>query len=319
MASALWITAPRTASLEEEPLPLRGPGSVLVRMLYTGISRGTERLVFEGRVPVGEHERMRAPFQDGEFRFPVKYGYAAVGQVEDGPADCVGKRVFLLHPHQTRVVVPEDCLTEVPDGVPTRRAVLAANMETALTILWDGGVGPGDRVAVVGAGVIGALTAHLAGRIAGTEVTLVDIDPARASLAAALGVRFALPDAVPTACDVVVHASATADGLSTAVAAAGFEATIVEASWYGDTDVAARLGGAFHSRRLRIVGSQVGHVPPGRRARWTNERRLMTALGLLGDDRLDALISGETAFSDAADAYAAVLDAPETLCHVFRY
>ncbi|WP_181708426.1 zinc-dependent alcohol dehydrogenase [Chthonobacter rhizosphaerae] len=318
-ATALWITAPRKAELQAETLPGRGPGTVLVRMRYSGVSRGTERLVFEGRVPVGEHERMRAPFQDGDFRFPVKYGYAAVAEVEEGPPECRGRTVFLLHPHQTRAVVPEESVTVLPEGVPARRAVLAANMETALTVVWDGRVGPGDRVAVVGCGVVGLLVGHLASRIPGTAVTVVDVDPAKAAPAAALGLAFAPPDAVPTGCDVVVHASATGDGLATAIAAAGFEATVVEASWYGDADVPARLGGAFHSQRLRLVCSQVGHVPPDRRARFSAERRLITALGLLADDRLDALISGETAFSDAPAAYPGILASPTTLCHVFRY
>jgi hypothetical protein len=317
-AQALWMAGPGEAELRDEAVAA-GPGEVLVETRFSGISRGTEALVFRGGVPRSERARMRAPLQAGSFPFPVKYGYAAVGTVAVGPADVVGRDVFVLHPHQDRFAAPAAMAVPLPKGVPPGRAVLAANMETALNIVWDAGAVACDRVAVVGAGVVGALTGWLCGRLPGAEVTLVDLNPARAGLAAALGCRFALPEAAPEDCDLVVHTTASGTGLSTALAAAGLEATVVEASWYGDRPPTVGLGGEFHSRRLRLVSSQVGLVPTARRSRWSNRRRLEAALALLADPALDVLISGETWFPDLPGRYGAILAAPDTLCHRVFY
>ncbi|MFO1148974.1 MAG: zinc-binding alcohol dehydrogenase [Alsobacter sp.] len=298
-AHALWYAAPGRADLRPAAVAARAPeGQVLVRTLWSALSRGTERLVSSGRVPESEYGRMRAPLQEGEFPFPVKYGYCAVGRVEDGPPDLVGRIVFSLHPHQERFTAPLGLALPVPDAVPARRAVLAANMETALNGLWDAGAGPADRILVVGAGVVGLLTAYIAARLPGADVTVVDIDATRAPVADALGVRFAAPERAPQEVDIAIHASASPAGLATALAAAGLEATVVEMSWYGEGAVPAPLGGAFHSRRLRLVSSQVGQVSPVRRPRWSHGRRMAAALDLLRDDRLDALITEEVAFSD---------------------
>jgi threonine dehydrogenase-like Zn-dependent dehydrogenase len=298
-ARALWYAGPGVAELREAPLPVLGPGEARVRTLFSGISRGTERLVFQGAVGRSEWERMRCPMQEGAFPFPVKYGYCAVGVVEEGPADLLSRTVFCLHPHQDLFQVPADRLAVVPDGVPPRRATLAANMETALNALWDGGAGPGDRIVVVGAGVVGLLVAALAARLPGAAVTVVDLESGRRPLAEALNARFAAPEAAPSEADVVFHASASAAGLNTAMGCAGLEGAIVEMSWYGDRPVEVGLGGAFHSRRLRLVSSQVGQVSPGRRPRWNYGRRMAAALGLLDLPALDALVAEEIAFEDA--------------------
>lgn len=313
---ALWITGPAQAQI----LPVRirpGHGEVLIETLFTGISRGTERLVFEGRVPVCAHSTMRAPLQEGDFSFPVKYGYSAVGRILEGPD--TGEVVFVLHPHQTRFACPAAMAVAVPECVPPARAVLAANMETALNIIWDAQVQPGDRVAVIGAGTVGALAGYLAARIPGTEVCLVDIDTRRGVLAKTLGCGFAAPDVAPAERDVVIHASASDAGLEAAIGLAGLEATIVEASWYGAGRTAVGLGGAFHQRRLRLVSSQVGRIPAGHAARWTHRRRLEMALRLLADPALDVMVSGESRFDDLASDYAAILSAPDTLCHRVCY
>ena len=311
--TALWCTAPYHAEIRPG---LMGSG-VLIETLFSGISRGTENLVAGGNVPLSEYTRMRGPGMEGEFPFPVKYGYCNVGRVTEGAL--TGRTVFALFPHQTSYRLPETALTLLPDALPPERAVLAANMETALNILWDSGAGAGDSIAVIGAGVVGALVAYLAAQLPGADVTLIDINPERAALAAALDVQFALAAAAPEDCDVVIHTSASESGLHLALAVAGQEATVVEASWYGDKHIAVPLGGAFHSRRLRLVSSQVGHVPAPRMPRWTYARRIGKALELLLDPRCDALISGETAFSDLPKAYAGILAAPETLCHRIRY
>lgn len=319
MARALWITGPRSCALRDETLEEgAGTDAGLVEALVSGISRGTEALVFRGAVPASEEERMRCPFQAGAFPWPVKYGYAMVGRAVSGPL--AGREVFALHPHQDRFCLPAAALVPLPEGLPAARAVLAPNMETALNIVWDAGAAPGDRIAVVGAGVVGALAAWLCARLPGTEVTLIDVNPGRVALAGVLGCRFAPPAEAPTGCDLALHASASAAGLATALACLGPEATLVEASWYGDAEVPLALGGAFHSQRLRIVASQVGSLPPARRPRWTHRRRLELALRLLAAaPALDTLISGETAFDDLPGRYGEILDNPATLCHRIRY
>ncbi len=319
-AHALVYVRKREAVLSCVEISAPAPGEALVRTLWSALSRGTERLVYEGLVPLDERVRMRAPFQEGDFPFPVKYGYCAVGIVEEGPPALLGREVFCLHPHQDRFVAPVAMLTPLPEDLPARRAILAANMETALNAVWDSGLGPGARAVVVGGGVLGLLVCALVGRMPGIEVTLVDIDPARAPIAADLGCAFSKPLDAPGEADVVFHASASASGLSCALACAGDEATIVEMSWYGAEPVAAPLGLAFHSRRLRLVSSQVGRIAPHYRPRWDYRRRLAKALDLLGDSRLDALITQEIAFPDLPARIGELL-APGApgLCAAIRY
>lgn len=295
-ARALWYAAPGKAELRPAPLPPAGPGEVLVRTLYSGISRGTERLVFEGKVPASEYTRMRLATQEGDFPFPVKYGYAAVGTVEAGPDKLLGRVVFALHPHQDRFVIPAAAAVPVPDAVPPRRAVLTANMETALNVLWDGEAAPGQRIAIVGGGLLGLLCAGLAAGINGAQVVVIDREPSRAALAQKMGAAFSRPENAPPENDLVIHTSASEAGLALSLDIAAFEATIVEASWYGDRLVSVPLGGAFHSRRLRIVSSQVGAVAPSHRGRYTHRQRMEEAMRLLADDRFDALLGEEIPF-----------------------
>jgi NADPH:quinone reductase-like Zn-dependent oxidoreductase len=319
-AHALWYVGEGRAEMRPEKGPSPASGEVQVRALYGAISRGTERLVFFGRVPESEYERMRAPFQGGSFPFPVKYGYINVGRVENGPRELMGRTVFALYPHQDLFTVPADAVSPVPDHVPPLRAVLAANMETALNAMWDARPGPADRIAVVGAGVVGALAARLCARMPGTRVTLVDIEPSRAELARAIGVDFALPDGAPEGCDLVIHASASAAGLNTALRLAGLEAAVVELSWYGAGEVPAALGGAFHSRRLRLVSSQVGHVATSHRGRWDFSRRRAAALALLDDPVLDCLIAPAIPFQDLPARLPEILGpATGALCQLIRY
>jgi NADPH:quinone reductase-like Zn-dependent oxidoreductase len=319
-ALALWYRGPGQVELRLEAIGPPGAGEVRVKTVYSAISRGTEALVFGGRIPVGEFERMRAPFMAGSFPFPVKYGYAAVGQVESGSDALRGKTAFALYPHQTAFNVPAGALVPLPEEVPSHRAVLAANMETALNGMWDAAPGPADRIAVIGAGVVGCLVAYLCGRIAGTDVTLVDINTSRGDVAAKLGVGFAAPENAKPDCDLVVHASGSPAGLRTALELAGDEATVLEMSWYGDAPVTAMLGGPFHSRRLRIVSSQVGRIAPSHRPRWTHGRRLAAAVALLADGRLDALLAPPVAFGDLPEKMPAILDAgSEVLCQPVIY
>ncbi|HMN73620.1 MAG TPA: zinc-binding alcohol dehydrogenase [Rhodoblastus sp.] len=300
-ARALWHVSPGRAELRVNALRAPGGGEILARTLFSAISRGTERLVFNGRVPESEYAAMRGPMQEGDFPYPVKYGYCAVARIEAGPRELVGRTIFALHPHQDFFVAPASMIALVPDATPPERAVLAPNMETALNALWDSGAGPGDRIAIVGGGAVGLLTAFLAAGLPGAEVALVDPEVSRAAIAEALGARFSTDgDAVRDA-DIVFHASATPAGLAAAIAACGNEARLVEMSWYGDRAIEAPLGGAFHARRLQIVASQVGQVSPSRRPRWSHARRLAKALDLLADSRLDMLIGERIPFSRLAD------------------
>jgi threonine dehydrogenase-like Zn-dependent dehydrogenase len=305
--SALWITGRSQAELRHSPEPRLNSGEARIRTLWSGISRGTERLVYRGLVPSAEYDRMACPLQEGAFPFPVKYGYCAVGRVEEGPEDLVGRTVFALHPHQNRFVAPVDMLMLVPEGVPARRAVLAANMETALNAVWDAGCGPADRIVVVGGGIIGLLVAHLAARLPGTEVTLVDVRPDRRETAETLGVRFAMPAEAPREADIVFHTTASAAGLDLALSCGGFEASIIEMSWYGDQAVTISLGSAFHSKRLKLISSQVGQVALSRRIRWSHRRRLEAAMALLADPRLDALVADDVRFEDLPQALPSIL------------
>jgi NADPH:quinone reductase-like Zn-dependent oxidoreductase len=311
-ARAFWTVAAGQGELCDEILPAAAPGQLLVRTVASGVSRGTESLVFDGRVPESQRQAMRAPLMRGEFPFPVKYGYSAVGRIPDG------RRVFALHPHQDVFIAPEPMCIPVPNAVPTPRAVLAANMETALNVLWDAAPLAGERVLVIGAGVVGLLCAALLARIPAARVTVVDTNAARAPLARRFGCVFASPERAPADQELVVHASASEAGLRLALACAAFEARIIEASWFGDRAPALPLGEAFHARRLRLVASQVGAVAPDMRGRRSHGERLAMALELLADPAYDALLEGPTRFEDMPHMMPRIL-APGGLCHVITY
>ncbi len=323
-ARACWVMAPGRAELRAETLAALPSGDVRVRTLHTGVSRGTESLVFRGEVPASETRRMRAPFQTGDFPAPVKYGYSSVGVVEVGPDELQGRTVFCLYPHQTVYQVPADAVLPLPADVPAARAVLAPLLETAINALWDAAPGIGDRIAVVGGGVLGLLVAWLAARVPGCAVQVIDTEPARADVARALGAAFALPAAAAPEADLVIHASGHAAGLATALRLAAFEATVLELSWYGTRDVSVPLGEAFHARRLVLKSSQVGHVASAQRGRWSHRRRLELALSLLGDPLLDRLITHSAPFDELPGVLARLAGAggnpdPLTLCQRIDY
>ncbi|MET8975404.1 dehydrogenase [Streptomyces sp. NPDC004539] len=318
-ARAFWVSRPGEGEVRETAVPEPGEGEVLVRTLWSGISRGTETLVFGGKVPENQHTAMRAPFQEGDFPAPVKYGYLNVGVVEEGPAHLVGKTVFCLYPHQTRYVVPASSVIVVPPEVPAERAILAGTVETAVNALWDAAPMIGDRVAVVGGGMVGCSVAALLARFPGVKAQLVDADPARAETAARLGIDFALPQDAADGLDLVIHASATEAGLTRALELLRPEGTVVELSWYGDRRIALPLGEAFHSRRLTIRSSQVGTVSPARANR-SYADRLALALDLLADPALDALITGECAFEELPQVLPKLVSGEiPALCHRVRH
>ena len=317
---ACWTEAPGRAAIRSGQLAAPGAAEVRVRALHSAVSRGTELLVLRGEVPASEFARMRAPFQDGDFPGPVKYGYASVGLVESGDSALQGRAVFCLYPHQTRYQVPAAAVHLLPEGLPPARAVLAANMETAVNALWDAAPRVGDRIAVVGGGVVGLLVAWLASQLPGCAVELIDVRAERAAVAAQLGLAFAIPEAAARDADLVVHASGQPQGLVTALELAAFEATVLELSWYGQRAVALPLGQAFHARRLSLRSSQVGHVATAQRARWSHARRMALALELLRSPVLDALITDSAPFDELPAVLARLsTGAPDTLCHRIDY
>jgi threonine dehydrogenase-like Zn-dependent dehydrogenase len=319
-ARAFWVGSPGVGEIRSVMLPERGPDEVLIRTLCSGISRGTETLVFRGEVPESQYALMRAPFQEGDFPGPVKYGYLNVGVVEEGPVALLGRTVFCLYPHQTAYVVPADAVVGVPDGVPPARAVLAGTVETAVNALWDAAPLIGDRITVVGAGMVGCCVAGVLARFPGATVQLVDVNPDRAGVASALGVEFAAPAEAARARDLVIHASATSAGLQLSLELLAPEGTVTELSWYGDREVSLQLGGSFHSGRLRIRSSQVGTLSPARRASRSFADRLALALDLLRDPAFDALFTGESPFEQLPDVLAGMAAGTRpALSHLITY
>ena len=319
-ALAFWLREPCVGELRPESLPDPGPDEILVKTLHSAVSRGTETLVFRGGVPVSQYAAMRAPFQDGDFPGPVKYGYLNVGIVEIGPSQLQGRTVFCLYPHQTSYVVPARSVVVVPDDVPPARAVLAGALETAVNALWDAAPLVGDRIAIVGAGMVGCCVARLLAGFPGADVTLVDVDADRAKVAACLGVDFALPSGAVGGRDLVVHTSATSAGLQQSLDLLRPEGTVIDLSWYGDRDVTLSLGGAFHSSRLSIRASQVGLVAPARRATWTTSDRLALALDLLRDPAYDVLLTGSSRFEELPDVMARLAAGTlPAICHSITY
>lgn len=319
-AHAFWLSSPGHGEIRPVELPEPGPDEVLVRTRFSGVSRGTETLVFRGGVPADQYSAMRAPFQEGDFPAPVKYGYLSVGTVEEGPAELRGRTVFCLYPHQSAYVVPAAAVAVVPEGVPAARAVLTGTVETAINALWDAAPLLGDRVTVVGAGMVGCCVARLLRAFPATQVTLVDIDAGRAEVAAALGVDFALPDEAAGERDLVVHTSATAAGLQLSLDLLAAERSVIELSWYGDTEVRLSLGGSFHSRRLGVRASQVGTIAPARAGTRTHAERLALALELLRDPAFDALLTGRSSFRELPDVMARLAGGEmSALCHTITY
>ncbi len=323
-ARAFRVREPGVGEIVTVDLPEPGPDEVRVRTVASGVSRGTETLVFSGGVPESEYAAMRGPFQAGDLPGPVSSGYLSVGVAEVGPDRLVGRRVFCLHPHQTRYVVPAAAVTPIPDGVPDHRAVLAGTLETAVNALWDAGPLVGDRVAVVGGGMVGLCAARLLAGIPGVDVTLVDANPLRHSESDALGVRFAAPAEAAAATggdlDLVIHASATGAGLQTSLDLLGVEGVVVDLSWYGRREVTVQLGGAFHSRRLTLRSSQVGRVGPARASRRSTTDRLALALRLLEDPAYDVLLTGTTPFDELPDLMPRLASGEQpAICHVITY
>lgn len=312
------------ASLKSCPLPPFNSQSVRIKTLYSGISRGTESLVFNGLIPESEWQTMRCPHQSGAFSFPISYGYSVVGKViETGPEITKmfpGDIVFVLHPHQEQIVAQGDMVRPVPEEIPAMRAVLAANMETALNGVWDGGVDVHHKVSVIGGGVVGLLTAYLANKVTEATVSVIDINPNKQEIAEKLGLRFATPDDAPAEQDIIFNTSSSETGLQCGLDHLAFEGSLIEMSWYGDKPVQLSLGGRFHSQRLKIISSQVGHVSPSKRTTHGYEGRMAEVMQWLADPLLDHLLEEEIAFKALPDVLPEIFSKEsDILCQVVRY
>lgn len=323
----LTYTQKHHAKLQRVALKPLKEKEILVETHYSGVSRGTERLVYSGSVPTTEWQAMRCPNQAGDFDFPITYGYACVGKVIEIGSSVTkvnpDELIFALHPHQSHFVIDEDWANPLPEALPLDRAVLSANMETALNANWDADFNPDSRVAVIGGGVVGLLTGYLASRSSNAPVTLIDIDPRKSEIATKLGLEFCLGDGLSKSghlFDVLFHTSASGNGLQSAIDHANFEATIVEMSWYGEKSVNLTLGGRFHSQRLKLVSSQVGAVSPKKRANISHAERLQIAMGHLKDDALDALLYPHIEFSELPTQLSQIFDpAYDALCPLVTY
>lgn len=313
-ARAYWVVEPGRGELRSVVLPERPPpGTSRVRTEYGSVSPGTERLVGLGLVPAALAGRMACRGMEGTFALPVKYGYCVVGTVVAGAA--TGRRVFAMHPHQDLADIADADLVELPVALPAARAVLVPNLETALNGVWDAELREGERAVVVGAGVVGLLTAYCLAALHGVEPVVVEATPERRRTARTLPFvhRVLAPDEVEAGTFAVAfHASGTPGGLQTALDAVGFEGRVVDLTWYGTQRVELDLGTTFHCQRKRILASQVAVVAPAMRATHGPRERLAEVLRLLGDPHLDALLGAPRTFADLPlwmpDVYARRLD-----------
>lgn len=298
-SKSLWFKNQFHAVMETEMLPVLPPNkkknSCLIKTLFTAISPGTEYLVYSGGVPKKLYVEMRCPYMGGDFSFPIKYGYSLVGQVLDGPTSLKGKLIHTLHPHQDYARISAEDVYVIPDGISPQRATLASNMETALNAIWDSGVNIGDKVLIVGFGIIGSLIARILSFIPQVEVDVLDVQPAKITLIEQLGFSI-YKEEKEKKYDLAFHTSGSGPGLQTSINNVGLEGKIIETSWYGDKEVNLCLGETFHSQRKLIISSQVSHLPACKSARWDYKRRKEVVFQLLLHPEFDAHITHTIAF-----------------------
>ena len=319
----LWFTGPRRVELRQgQPSSPLAPGEVKARALHSGISQGTELLLYRNEGPRVFDPSLDAP---GTPVYPRRYGYSWVGNIVESRARGVevGQCVFALRSHGDVHVLRPEVIRTIPASIPSTRATLAANMETALTVVWDAGIAIGDRVLVLGGGVVGLLTAMLAKVAGAARVSVVEPFPRRRQAALSLGAdeAFSPGQDVPDGeCDVVIEATGDPASLDRAIAHAGLEATIVVASFYGERRSPIALGTEFHRRRLHLTASQVSRIPAHKTARWDASRRFAMVLERLTDPRLDALVEPPVPFAEAPAVFARLDADPGMALHtVFVY
>jgi 2-desacetyl-2-hydroxyethyl bacteriochlorophyllide A dehydrogenase len=319
---SLYFTAPHTIDVREEPLPALAAGQVLAQTLCSAISPGTEMLVYRGQVPTEMAVDETIAALGGQFRFPLKYGYSAVGRVlELGPgvdSAWQGRTVFAFNPHESHVIADIAQLFPLPDDVDAETALFLPNMETAVNFLLDGAPLIGERVAVLGQGVVGLLTTALLARCPLANLTTFDHYPLRRETSLALGAHVSLsPESSPALqADLTYELSGSPAALDAAIALTGFDGRIVVGSWYGQKRAALDLGGRFHRSRIRLISSQVSTLTPALSGRWDKARRLQVAWAMLRAVRPGRLITHRVPLAAAAEAYTLIDQHPEACLQV---
>jgi threonine dehydrogenase-like Zn-dependent dehydrogenase len=308
-AHALFHTAPRCVEIREVPEPRPAAGEVLVRTVCSGISGGTERLVYRGEVAADLALDDTIGALGGAFSYPFAYGYACVGEVTDS-----GRAVFAFHPHQDIFAARADDLIPLP-AIEPASATLFPLVETALQVTLDAGSGYRDRVIVLGAGVLGLLTSLLMQR-SGWRPLLAEPQAWRRDLASSLGVTAEAPEELTDEkVPLVIDASGNPDAPAMALNMLAHEGTLLIASWFGTKPVPLPLGGAFHRRRLIIRSTQVSTLPARLSGKWTRSRRRQETVELLSELPLAQLCTHNFAFGHAAEAFRAVDEGIPGLMH----
>ena len=306
---SVLFAAPGRIEVTHDDIPSPREGEVLVRTLVSGISAGTELHVYRGDISEGVLLDESLPSLQEPFRYPATYGYASVGEVVDD-----GRRVFAFQPHVSHYVAREDELYDVPEDLSSEAAALWPSVETAVNLVLDARPLVGERVLVVGQGVVGLATTSILSRFPLGELWTVDPIESRRAASKRCGAASSFhPDEADAAgvlerFDLTIELSGSAEGLNLAIGAAGFEGRVVVGSWYGDKSVSVDLGTHFHRGRLQlsIISSQVSHLGSLLLSRWTKARRMEVAANALSLLPTETIITHRFPVERAAEAYALI-------------
>lgn len=280
MAKRLIHSSLKASLLEDFDLDSINDDEVLLRTLTSGISLGTEKKVAEGQVPANISEMMHVPYMTGDFGFPLGYGYSLVGQVIEGGNEWLGLRVHLMHPHQDVCIVKKSDLMKVPGDISDAKATLISNMETALNGYWDGEIKPKDRILIIGFGQIGALLSGILKIKVSNPIQIFEKDQKRREIAESMGLE-TVDEISQASYDIVYNTAGNAQAIEASFKALKFEGRLIELSWYGDKKVSINLGSDFHIKRLKMISSQVSHLPKRMMRNWNFEKRKKAVIELL--------------------------------------
>lgn len=298
-ASQLWFTAPFSVEVREVTLPAPAADEVVVRTRYSAVSAGTELLLYRGQMPGSMSLDATLSSLQQSSGYPLQYGYACVGEVQqtgrDVDPDWQGRQVFSFQPHASHFLATTDQLIAVPDDLSAQAAVFLPNMETAVNLVQDGQPLIGERVVVLGQGIVGLLLSGLLARFPLADLAAVEGQPDRQDLARTFGVKDVYsPDEATRAvasssdgypamadADLIYEVSGQPEALNLAIALSGFASRIVIGSWYGSKRVPIDLGGKAHRNRLQLITSQVSTLAPGLSGRWDKQRRYHLAWDMI--------------------------------------
>jgi 2-desacetyl-2-hydroxyethyl bacteriochlorophyllide A dehydrogenase len=333
---SLYFTAPYQVSVRQETLPPLARDQVVVQTLVSAISPGTELLIYRGQAPTDIRLDETIPDLAGEFGFPLKYGYAAVGRVIGRGADVTpewhDRLVFSFHPHESHFLTSPAELIPVPAGISPDEATFLPNMETAVNFLMDGRPMIGEQVAVFGQGVVGLLTTALLARFPLTRLVTFDCYPLRRKKSLDLGAHASLNPTLPgeidqgfitaeegrpyPGVDLAYELTGNPEALDQAIAITGFNGRVVIGSWYGQKRANIDLGGRFHRSRVRLISSQVSTIAPEWSGRWTKSRRLELSWKMIQAVKPAQLVTHRFSITQASQAYALLDQHPEETIQV---